>query len=144
MFITLFAQVRVFTNGMFREMRLEDLYSGDGVNPFTLPKEALITGIILDLSQDFQSRFEKIRVRESMDFTSISCAFSKLSSGYFRMALGGVDPAPVFVEGNLNSFEGDIKKSLLKKARSVDNDYYSRKYRREVLNNLMDSCLNLT
>jgi hypothetical protein len=47
--------------------------------------------------------------------------------------VGGVDPKPVVVTGTIQGNQEEYIKKALSRARVVDNDYYSRKYRREMM-----------
>jgi 4-hydroxybenzoyl-CoA reductase subunit beta len=114
-------------------LKLEDIYTGDGVKPRNLPDTAIVTSIYLPLGCEFKTAFYKLRERESLEFTSLTSAVAINKAGKIKIALSGVDPKPVVVEG----FIADDKEALIKKAikgsRAVDNDMYSRKYRREMI-----------
>lgn len=112
---------------------IELIYTGDGINPRNLPETALIKSIILPLGRNFKTAFRKLRPREAVDFTSLTSAVSIDNTGKIKIALGGVDPKPVVVEGSVHdNIEGLIKKCV-KLARIVDNDFYSRSYRKEMI-----------
>lgn len=113
---------------------LETIYTGDGIQPRNLSPTAIIKNIILPLDQDYRIVFKKLRPREAVDFTSLTTVISLTDNGDLKVVVGGVDPAPVVVDGSLNSNTEDfyVKKALAK-ARVVDNDYYTRKYRREMM-----------
>ncbi len=114
-------------------LRLEDIYTGNGINPRTLTSDSLITFIRIPLTNEFRSVFKKLRQRESLEFSSLSTALSISKSGKIKIAIGGVDPKPIVVEGNLKDNKNELIKSAIKKARIVDNDVYSRKYRKEMI-----------
>ncbi|HEY5123106.1 MAG TPA: hypothetical protein VIK14_05170 [Ignavibacteria bacterium] len=50
-----------------------------------------------------------------------------------KIVLAGVDSGPVVYEGTINDNTEEILKYLLKKARSIENDMYSREYRRKMI-----------
>lgn len=116
-----------------QRVKLEDIYTGDGVNPRNLPETAIVTAILLPTGRDFKTDFHKLRERESLEFTSLTAAVVTDKDGKIKIALAGVDPKAVVVEGK----KGDELEELIKKAvkggRAVDNDMYSRKYRREMI-----------
>ena len=115
------------------QVKLEDIYTGDGVNPRNLPKNAIVTGILLPRGRAFKSVFFKLRERESLEFTSLTTAVTLDKKGQLKIALGGVDPKVVVVSGKMSEdLEVFIKKAV-KGSRAVDNDMYSRKYRREMI-----------
>ena len=112
---------------------LESIYSGDGINPRTLSKTSLIKRIIIPLDFDFKIIFKKLRPRAAVDFTSLTTAVSMRSDGAVKVVIGGVDPKPVVIKTILTDNIEDYIKAALRKSRIVDNDFYSRKYRREMI-----------
>ncbi len=119
-------------SGVHRQ-KLESIYSGDGVKPRNLPEEAIVTGIYLPLGREFKTAFYKLRERESLEFTSLTSAVAIDKSGKIKIALSGVDPKPVVVEGKVTDDKQELIKKTIKGSRAVDNDMYSRKYRREMI-----------
>ncbi len=111
---------------------LESIYTGDGINPRNLSKTALIKNIILPLAINYKVIFKKLRPREAVDFTSLTTAVSLDQQGKVKIVVAGVDPKPIVVEGMMADSEVLIKQ-ILKKARIVDNDFYSRAYRKEMM-----------
>jgi 4-hydroxybenzoyl-CoA reductase subunit beta len=116
-----------------KRMKLEDIYTGDGVNPRNLPKTAILTSIFLPRNKQFKTVFFKLRERKSLEFTSLTSAVSLDKDGVLKIALSGVDPKPVVVEGLIGDDKAALIKKATKGARAVDNDMYSRKYRREMI-----------
>ena len=140
--ISMNAQVEIADkDGLTLEM-LEDIYSGDGVNPRKLNKTSLITGIVLPLNSNFRVVFKKLRQRGSLDFTSLTSAVSIDNTGKIRVVLAGVDPGPVIVEGTADTPADKFVKEALKKARSIDNEMLSRTYRREMIKIYITDSLN--
>jgi 4-hydroxybenzoyl-CoA reductase subunit beta len=114
-------------------MKLEDIYTGDGIDPRSLKKTSLITGIFLPLGRSLNVVFKKLRERNSLDFTSLTSSVSLDSSGKIKVVLAGVDPAPVIIEGNQDTEADYFVKTALKKARSIDNEMLTRTFRREMI-----------
>ncbi len=112
---------------------LEEIYTGDGVNPRVLSKTALVTAILLPLANQYQCVFKKLRPRESVDYSSLTTVVSKDKTGRIKIALGGVDPKPVVVEGGQADKKEELIKQAAKKARIIDNDFYTRAYRKEMI-----------
>ena len=112
---------------------LEEIYTGDGLKPRTLSKYAIIKSINLPLQQGYSCFFKKLRPREAVDFSSLTTAISVNVKGAIRIVLGGVDPKPVLVEGTINDKKETLILQAVKKARIVDNDFYSRLYRKEMI-----------
>lgn len=118
---------------------LEAIYSGDGVYPRNLPAEALVTGIYLPLNRAFQGYFRKLRQRESLEFTSLTTAIAVDKDSNLKVVLAGVDPMPVIYMGKTNDDKEELITKITKKARSVDNDMYSRGYRKEMIRVFLNS-----
>lgn len=114
-------------------MALEEIYSGDGMNPRKLSPTAIIRNIQIPIGEKQICIFKKLRPREAVDFTSLTTAVAKSDSGKIRIVLGGVDPKPIVVLGTQKDDKNEMIKSAVKKARIVDNDVYSRKYRKEMI-----------
>ena len=113
--------------------RLEELYTGDGVRPRNLTGAAVIRSVLLPLHREFRTVFSKLRQRQSLDFTSLTTAMATDPTGKIKIVLGGVDPRPVVVEGTNSSDREEMIRQALKHARAIDNEMFSRNYRREMI-----------
>ncbi len=131
--ISMDALIEIIDQGNERKIKLEDIYTGEGVHPRNLDKTTIIKSILLPLNQDFHSVFKKLRQRESMDFTSLTSVVSVNKNGEIKIVLGGVDPKPVVVEGTSKSDREELIKQALKRSRAIDNEMFSRNYRREMI-----------
>ena len=116
-----------------QKIKLEDIYTGEGVHPRNLDRNSIIKSILLPLNQEFRSVFNKLRQRESMDFTSLTTVVSVNKNGKLKIVLGGVDPKPVVLEATYESDREELIKQALKKSRAIDNEMFSRNYRREMI-----------
>ncbi len=47
--------------------------------------------------------------------------------------LGGVDPMPILIEGSVADTLDELLQRAVKKPRVIDNDVYTRKYRKEMI-----------
>jgi CO/xanthine dehydrogenase FAD-binding subunit len=68
-----------------------------------------------------------------MEFTSLTTVVTSGKNGKLKIVLGGVDPKPVVVEGTSKSDREELIKLALKKSRAIDNEMFSRTYRREMI-----------
>ncbi len=118
---------------------LEKIYSGDGIEPINLPKEAIIKFVLIQLDERYKIVFKKLRPREAVDFTSLTTAVSVSDSGKIRIVIGGVDPKPVIVNGTTVDKKEELIRQAVKKARIVDNDYYSRTYRKDMISVFLEN-----
>lgn len=121
---------------------LENIYTGDGVSPRNLSSPAIVGNILLPLNRNFKSVFHKLRQRQSLEFTSLTSVVTIDSSGKLKICLAGVDPKPVYVTGTIKSQREELIKNILSQARSVDNDMFSRKYRREMIKEFLKNSFN--
>ena len=131
--ISMDAVVEIIDREGERKIRLEDIYTGEGVHPRNLDRNSIIKSILLPLNQEFRSVFNKLRQRESMDFTSLTTVVSVNKNGKLKIVLGGVDPKPVVLEAIYESDREELIKQALKKSRAIDNEMFSRNYRREMI-----------
>ncbi len=112
---------------------LESIYSGDGTKPRNLSKNTIVKSIHLPLHQQFRCTFTKLRQRESMDFTSLSFATSITKSGKIKIVVGGVDSKPIVIDGTEDDNKNELINQAVKKSKIVDNDFFSRNYRKEMI-----------
>lgn len=131
--IAMDAEVEILDTDGTKRIPLEDIYTGDGVTPRNLSATAILTAIFLPLDREFKTDFHKLRERESLEFTSLTSAVAIDKNGKLKIALSGVDPKAVVVEGTISDDKAALIKKAIKGGRAVDNDMYSRKYRREMI-----------
>ncbi len=131
--IAMDAEIEYMDEKGTHRQKLEEIYTGDGVKPRNIPENAIVTSLFLPLNRGFKTAFFKLRERESLEFTSLTSAVAVDKKCKLKIALSGVDPKPVVVEGNVNDDKAALIKKAIKAARAVDNDMYSRKYRREMI-----------
>ncbi|MBI3136900.1 MAG: FAD binding domain-containing protein [Bacteroidetes bacterium] len=131
--IALNAQLTYSTREGTHTLPLESIYTGDGVTPRNLEKNAIVQALLIPTDKTYRTFFAKLRERESLEFTSLTCCMSADENDQLRIVLSGVDPKPVVVTGNLNDDPEILITKAVKSARTVDNDMYTRKYRREMI-----------
>ncbi len=131
--ISMNAMIEIIDKEGERRLLLETIFTGDGVRPVNLKRSALIKSILLPLNERFHSAFYKLRQRESMDFTSLTTAVTFNKHGELNTVLGGVDPKPILIKSNMESDRADLINQAIKKSRAIDNEMFSRKYRRQMI-----------
>lgn len=141
--IAMDAEIEILDIDGTKRVKLEDIYTGDGVEPRNLSETAILTAIFLPLNREFKTDFHKLRERESLEFTSLTSAVAIDKNGKLKIALSGVDPKPVIVEGTVNDDKAALIKKAIKGGRAVDNDMYSRKYRREMISVYLNRSFSL-
>lgn len=141
--VSMEAKVRyAMISGEVKTVLLRDIYTGNGVSPRAITNSDLITEILIPANKKYRCIFNKLRLRESLDFTSLSTAVCVDDQGTVRIALAGVDPKPVYLETGSGESVSDVCKKLLKSARSVDNDVFTRAYRREMIKEFIEKSYN--
>lgn len=131
--ISMNAQIELMDLDGLQTVNLEDIYTGDGVHSKNISETALLTAILLPLNQNFKTIFKKLRLRQSLDFTSLTTAVTTDKYNNLNIAISGVDPKVVVVKGTMNDDKGMFVRNALKGARAVDNDMFSRNYRRKMI-----------
>jgi 4-hydroxybenzoyl-CoA reductase subunit beta len=131
--ISIDAEIDLFDVGGSKTIKLEDLYTGDGVKPRNIAETAIISGILVPLTREFRVVFKKLRERQSLEFTSLTTAVAVDDTGKLKIAMGGVDPKVVVVEGTIEDDKEALIAKCIKGARAVNNDMFTRDYRREMI-----------
>lgn len=131
--ISMDAKIEVVEKGETKIIPLEDIYTGDGISPRNLDTTVILKSILLPLNRGYRSAFRKLRQRESLEFTSLTTAVSIDKNGKIKIAMAGIDPKPIVVEGTKEDDQKELIKQAIKKSRIVDNDSYSRTYRKEMI-----------
>jgi CO/xanthine dehydrogenase FAD-binding subunit len=103
------------------------------VKPRSISDTAIITAIVLPLARGFKAEFKKLRQRQSLEFTSLTTAVAVDNTNKVKIALGGVDPKVVVVEGTTDDDKDELISRCIKGARAVNNDMFTRDYRREMI-----------
>lgn len=127
------AQVEVIDAHEEKCVPLETIYTGDGLHPKNISALAIIKAILLHTDKKYKCTFKKLRPREAVDFTSLTTAVSVSSDNKIRIVVGGVDPKPILIEGSIADSKQELIAKAVKKCRIVDNDIYSRQYRKEMI-----------
>jgi len=131
--ISMNALVEIQDEKGVKTMKLEDIYTGDGVNPRNLSKTTLLKSILLPMNMGFQVVFRKLRHRKSLEFTSLTTSVSKDNEGNLTIAMAGVDPGPVVIRATIKDDLEKLQTRAIKKSRAIDNDMLTRNYRRQMI-----------
>ena len=131
--ISMQAELEIYDVDGEKQIPLADIYSGDGVEPLTLSRTAIVKSIMLPLNQEYKAVFKKLRQRESLEFTSLSTAVAVNKFGLLRICMTGVDPKPVLVEAGRGADQEELIKKAIRGSRAIDNEMLSRAYRREMI-----------
>ncbi len=145
--IALGSNVSVQKKSRSRITPLMDIFSGQGLAPFALAKNELVTGVILPLpGKGAGSSYAKMRVRSAVDYPLLSAAASvTLGEGRkikeIALILGAVGPTPIVVQtdhlfaaGTTELVDPKALSELLRPGtQMVDNLALPGSYRRKML-----------
>jgi 4-hydroxybenzoyl-CoA reductase subunit beta len=145
--IALGSSVVVAAKNRQRIIPLQDIFTGDGLAPFALVGDELISGIALPIpGKGIGSSYAKMRVRPAVDYPLVSAASSVTLDGEGRISradlvLGAVGPKPVIVETDqslagkpIDTVNFDALNEVLRKGtQMVDNLALPGSYRRKML-----------
>ena len=80
-----------------KEIPLENIFTGDGMSPFSLKKTDFIKEVIIP-SRKMIGGYEKLRMRKSVDYPVVNVALSMDTKGRGRLVSGSVGPRPIVYE----------------------------------------------
>jgi len=137
----------------FREIPIEDLFSGDGQAPLVIKKGEILSEIVIPKrSMNGDSTYIKFANRESIDFPIVGMAFqTSPEKREYRVAFTAVDRRPVRarqVESLLNgkALTNDLVEQAseisTKEAKPVKSSIYSPAYKRRLMGILLQSVLS--
>ncbi len=132
--ITLNASVVIRNQQKTAEIPLKELYRPDGIKFHNhLDRDAILMEIRIP-AKPVNWWFRKLRLRQSIDFTSLTIAATVDQSGVARVCLNGVSMSPVLIEEPLGSLTLEsLTGKARKQCKTVDNDLMPLKYRREMI-----------
>jgi 4-hydroxybenzoyl-CoA reductase subunit beta len=133
------ARVIISNQNEVLELSIVDLYNQDGIDFHKhLDHDGILTKIILPNSTG-STWYKKLRIRNTLDFSSLTIAAKVLDNKNFRIGLNGVSMSPVLITGNLEMIDLEGIKSLARKScKTVDNDMMPLKYRRQMIEVYLD------
>lgn len=131
--ISLNASVEIVENNKTSLIPLENIYTGDGVNPRQIGHTAILKSIHIPIQENSFSVFKKLRQRESIEFTSLSTAVTIDKYEKMKIVLGGVDPKPIVFEGTNEADKNELISQVIKKSRIAENDTFSKAYRKKMI-----------
>jgi 4-hydroxybenzoyl-CoA reductase subunit beta len=143
------AEVEVAGPGGTRRVPVRDLYTGVGDARLKIAKDELLTRVILPTATaNWRGAYLKLRVRGSIDYPLAGVAVALKANGKIeavRMALTGVNPAPVLVKGMEQRLPGktpagvtdtlvaEIGELAARTAKPLTTSALTPEYRREIV-----------
>jgi 4-hydroxybenzoyl-CoA reductase subunit beta len=130
--------------GSTRTVSITDLFTGNGVTPFTIGADEMLTKIIIPKPEGiYSSAYQKLRLRGSVDYPLASAAaFVSIKNHRkvitCRVVIGAVGAAPKVFDGEAD--EADLEVMAQKAydhAEGVDNLLMPGAYRRKIISVLV-------
>ncbi len=116
-FLVLGGQVEIADPGGQRTMPLGELYTGDGQHFLTLKPGEIVTAVTAEAPDGLVSAYDKIRVRQSIDYPLAGIAVALRMDGRdiadLRVAITGTNPQPVLLDGVEEIFGGPLSDDAL-------------------------------
>lgn len=122
-----------------RELSLSDFYLGDGIKRNLLQDSEVLTTIHFDVNPSQKIVYEKLRIRQALDFPSVGVALSwQASTQKLGVAVSGVNPKPILhwqqqgPGGASEMLEGVIAE-VTKAAQPLKQDFFTPGYRKKMI-----------
>jgi len=132
--IALGAEITLMTPDGTINKSLKDIYLPCGIKFHDLEEHSILTQISVPLEPK-KWWYKKLRLRKTLDFTSLTVAAAVDINGIARVCLNGVSMSPILIEESIDSLTlENLVKQARKNCKTVDNDLLSLKYRREMIN----------
>jgi 4-hydroxybenzoyl-CoA reductase subunit beta len=126
--------------GSTRTVSLAELFTGDGVTPFAIGADELLTKIIIPKPEgNYSSAYRKLRLRGSVDYPLASvAAFVSFANNKkvttYRVVIGATGAAPKVIDGGLREADLEaIAQEAYEHAEGVDNLQMPGAYRRKMV-----------
>ncbi len=139
--ISLNACVVLINNDYEKTFPLEELYTNEGINSKNIDKNTILKCILLPLRKNTKSSFKKLRQRKTMEFTSLTIAATLFDNNDIIIAISGAAPGPIVLKTKKGDSFENIYSEINKKSIIINNDFFDRKYRKEMLKTYLADCL---
>jgi 4-hydroxybenzoyl-CoA reductase subunit beta len=150
--ICLDAEISIVSAKKTKNIKLAELFSGNGIAPLRLPANSLITEIIIPPMGGKKAVYEKLSERGALDYPLAGVAvFVKMRDGLVEehaFVATAIGPAPLVVSDPLlngrgldEEFISRAAQDVFKKARPVANTTSAPSYRRQMVKTLVEKAL---
>ncbi len=119
------------TNGE-RRIKLEEIFSGNSKEPFTILPGEILTRILIPLRKT-KGAYEKMRVRDSIDYPLVNAAFT-LENGRGKLSVGAVGACPILhtVDNMNENTLRDLMDRIYADVKPVANTILPASYRKKM------------
>jgi 4-hydroxybenzoyl-CoA reductase subunit beta len=139
--ISLNACVVLINSDYEKTFPLEELYTNKGINSKNIDKNTILKSILLPLRKNIKSSFKKLRQRKTLEFTSLTVAATRLDNNDIIIAISGAAPGPIVLKTKKGDSFENIYSEINKKSKIINNDFFDRKYRKDMLKTYLADCL---
>ena len=139
---TLSAEIELSGPDEVRRLNLEELYTNKADKPFDLQPGEILTALFVSKKKSIGG-YEKLRVRDAIDYPLLSVAFSFLN-GAGKLAVGAVGPKPYVIEMKHPSHDAieEAIEAVLKQVKPVGNTVLDPDYRKRMIPVLAGRLIN--
>ncbi|PCJ34248.1 MAG: hypothetical protein COA93_05310 [Alphaproteobacteria bacterium] len=122
-----------------REIKLADLYLNDGMESKSLMRGEIITHIKVEIPENSASHYEKLTIRNALDFPALGVAVLRRGNGDISVALTGLNTRPGVFHATLENYEthDDMIVDICQKANdftvTYQQDFFPRGYRKNMI-----------
>jgi 4-hydroxybenzoyl-CoA reductase subunit beta len=140
--IALGAEITLMTPDGITQKPLKDIYLPCGIKFHNLETHSILTQISVSIEPK-KWWYKKLRLRKTLDFTSLTVAATIDINSIARVCLNGVSMSPILVEQTMDTLtQENLIRQARKNCKTVDNDLMPLKYRREMINVFLEECWN--
>ncbi len=130
-FLSLDASVVIVSTHEERELPLKDIFTGDGVKPFSLKGTEFLREIRIPFRKT-RGRYKKFRLRDAVDYPILSVALSVDGTGCGNLVLGSCGPRPLKYKLSSPEDMNDIPLKVFGDMRPIDNMILPPRYRKRL------------
>jgi len=130
--LSLSAEVSLLGINGGRRIKLEEIFSGNSKTPFTILQGEILTAIHIPLRKT-KGAYEKLRVRDSIDYPLVSAAFT-LENGKGLLSIGAIGARPfLYSLDNMNeNTVQDVMERIYNDSKPVANTILPASYRKKM------------
>jgi len=110
------ARLRVASRRGEREIPISELYPEDGMNPRAIAKDEVLTSIVVGPLLKIKVSYEKLRIRNAIDFASLGVAAGveeKENRRTIKLCIIGMETRPLYQEFPEERFSGNSAQEII-------------------------------
>lgn len=121
-----------------RKINLDELYLIDGIDSRSLKSNEVITTIEVEIPENTAMHYEKLAIRNALDFPSLGVAI-RITGDDLSVALTGLNTRPGVFRANADSYDTfddmvtDISEQASNSVKTYSQDFFPRGYRKDMI-----------